>query len=930
MKCLAGLSLLLVGLTAPADDPPTITDPTTANPAALQGRVNQFYSLSLDATGGTPPYTWSASNLPPGLQISTTDGVISGVPILPGRWSGTRLFAADKYGNPTPFPLFLKDFQFGPYLFFTSSPQNVRPKQPFTLGSVGSFQPGAEITLTLADPWIGFESGSDTTCQKTTSQITLPATTDSEISLPFTACVFSAPRQASAYALIRATAAGYPAVAEGILLNFGTVTAPVAEARDLTAGAKNVLINAINNPLTSPPTATYFPDGTQWLVEADNCDGQTSCTVGLAPIASSSLFPIGEQVATRLNFKSKSGAIGSILATFRYLPSTASILSKNSFVGFYDWAFRDTASAAGGSPPYSWSAAGLPPGLNISPEGVISGTVLQAGTWQSFLTVTDGEGYRTSQLVSFSFKQGPRKVLVVVPSESTPNPLTSDPIGIGTVSSSPAGATVTLSIADADFKYFGFASPDGDTPPDSCPAAPYQSTAVHTRAPVKIYVCNKDQSNFPTDWALRTYVQITASAPGYSNVNVLLPLERTEVYYMQLASPLDISNSGTGTTTVSIVANQAGYFVSDHLSVPTLGTNSSWIRISPTDPGDPCFMRASCSFEISVDPTQLTNLAVGETYSGKVSFSTENGLLANLAVIYQYSGSRQLGVDVDDDEQSDVAVWRPSNGDWYIIPSSNSNDPGAAQVVQWGSIGDVPVAGDFDGDGITDYAVWRPLDGSWYIMPSTNPGAVRVVQWGSNGDVPVSGDFDGDGITDYAVWRPSDGSWYITPSANPDAVRVVQWGSNGDVPIAGDFDGDGITDCAVWRPSDGSWYITPSANPGAVRVVQWGLKGDVPVAGDFDGDGITDYAVWRPSDGSWYVMPSTNPGAVGAVQWGSAGDVPVSGDFDGDGITDYAVWRPSDGSWYIIPSANPGAVRVVQWGLAGDVPPAAVVLPPQP
>jgi len=68
---------------------------------------------------------------------------------------------------------------------------------------------------------------------------------------------------------------------------------------------------------------------------------------------------------------------------------------------------------------------------------------------------------------------------------------------------------------------------------------------------------------------------------------------------------------------------------------------------------------------------------------------------------------------------------------------------------------DVPVPGDYDANGTTDLAVWRPSNGTWYL----HSGA--TVQWGLVGDVPVPGDYDANGTTDLAVWRPSNGTWYL-------------------------------------------------------------------------------------------------------------------------------------------------------------------------
>jgi hypothetical protein len=91
--------------------------------------------------------------------------------------------------------------------------------------------------------------------------------------------------------------------------------------------------------------------------------------------------------------------------------------------------------------------------------------------------------------------------------------------------------------------------------------------------------------------------------------------------------------------------------------------------------------------------------------------------------------------------------------------------------VNWGTSGDIPVPGDYDGNGSTDTAVYRPSEGRWYVS------AGAFTTWGTAGDIPEPGDYDGDGVTDLAVYRPSEGRWYVRGGA------FTRWGSGTDTPV---------------------------------------------------------------------------------------------------------------------------------------------------
>lgn len=272
--------------------------------------------------------------------------------------------------------------------------------------------------------------------------------------------------------------------------------------------------------------------------------------------------------------------------------------------------------------------------------------------------------------------------------------------------------------------------------------------------------------------------------------------------------------------------------------------------------------------------------------------------------------------DFDGDGRTDVSVFRPSEGNWYLNQSVNG-----FAVLNWGLGSDRLAPGDFDGDNKTDFAVFRPTTDSaqpdFYVLRSSNF-TYTTYSWGLPGDIPVVEDYDADGRADIAVYRPSSHTFYVFTSFF--GTVLTYSGIESGVPVPGDYDGDNKADFATY--SVDGWYLSRSmSNYASADFTRWGLAGDKPVHGDYDGDGKDDFAVFRPSDRTWYILRSS--GGYSFAQFGLADDVLVPGDYDGDRKADIAVYR--NGTWYV--NRTTAGMMITQFGLSTDIPIASSYLP---
>jgi hypothetical protein len=397
----------------------------------------------------------------------------------------------------------------------------------------------------------------------------------------------------------------------------------------------------------------------------------------------------------------------------------------------------------------------------------------------------------------------------------------------------------------------------------------------------------------------------------------------------QTVSSLNLSNNaivgGQPTTVTATLASPA----------PAGGTRVIFYSLSPrlsfpVTPVDVAANGTTATFTFTPLPVDTTGAAtVAAVVAGSPTVQT-----ATLTLF----ASRQF--------RWRIAVYRPGTAEWYL-----RNDDGTATRVQFGQAGDIPRPDDYlegpngpgpNGAARHQIAVYRPSTGQWFIRSNTNGQAVGPISFGqANLDIPAPSDYLGQGKSQIAVFRPTSQQMFILSNATgTGATSIVNlgFGQAGDVPQFIDFQGSGRGQVILYRPSNQNWLVRQDDGTNITAGPFGGSfapsAGDIPVAGPYLGSSKGQLAVYRPSTGTWFIRqdtatPTGTPASAPAtIQWGLSGvDIPVPGDYFGSGHFQVAVYRPTTGQWII--RTDTGDPVTVSFGgtTTGDLPVAAAYAP---
>ncbi|MEU7905319.1 putative Ig domain-containing protein [Actinoplanes sp. NPDC049118] len=496
----------------------TGTAPTVANPGDRASTVNTAVSVTSAATGGTKPYTWSATGLPTGLSINASTGAITGTPSQTGKFATTvTATAANKIAGKASY-----NWDVATALTVTNpGTQQATIGTSFskTMTAGGGTSPytwsatGLPAGLTINGS-TGAISGTPTSATTTTTTaVTATDAAKRTGTVSFTFTTASAPTLTNPGPQ---TGTVGTTISKTLTVSGGT-TPYTWSATGLPAG---LAINASTGAITGKPTSA----------------GETNVTVTVTDAA-------------------KRASSATFVWTIGSVPTVTSPGNQRTPVG---QSTSLTLDRIGGTAPYRWSATGLPAGLTINTNtGAITGIPTTVGTSTTAVTVTDAAS-RTNT-VSFSW--------VIALAVSNPG------IQKGT-KGTPLALSMTVAGGKAPYTWSATGLPAGltiNTSTGAITGTPTSTTAYTSKVTARDASGNTGDTTF--SWQIATPITIASTNMfAVVGVNTHVALE---------------ASGGSGTYTWSVTGLPAGLRLDTTTGLITgtpddIGQDDAWIPVTVT------------------------------------------------------------------------------------------------------------------------------------------------------------------------------------------------------------------------------------------------------------------------------------------------------------------------------------------------------------
>jgi len=367
-----------------------------------------YFTYALDTRDGQTPYTYSISSgsLPPGLSLNTSTGAITGTPTTPGSYSFTiRVTDICFSGAQTASKAYIISIECAPLSITTVSLPAGTAGQAYSqqIQSTGGYGTKTYSVIAGSLP-TGLSLNSSTGA--------ITGTPTAAGTYPFTirvadSCTYEAQYAQQAYSLFINPAGCTPlSITSPSVLSTGTVGSAYTYQVTTSGGQAPITFSLLSGSL--PPGMNL---------------GSTGLITGIPTSSGNYTFTVRATDSCAVGAQASDKSLSIMVNPAGCTPlsiTSPSVLSTGTVGSAYTY----QVTTSGGQPPITYSLVSglLPPGLNLSPTGLISGTTTTGGNYSFTIAARDNcsiGAQITQKTFSLTVNQAPPATVFVIPTSFT-------------------------------------------------------------------------------------------------------------------------------------------------------------------------------------------------------------------------------------------------------------------------------------------------------------------------------------------------------------------------------------------------------------------------------------------------------------------------------------------------------------------------------